>query len=185
MINAEELKRKNREKAARYRAMHPDRVHASGKKWRLANPGRGNRTKEESAEYYKANKEKILARVVARYNAKAESIKEYAREYAAKNRDKHNANSRRWAKINPAKRRTMMARYRAAKFSAAPWWADKKEIGKVYAESRLRTVETGIQHHVDHIYPLQGIGFTGLHVPWNLQILTATENIRKGNKCHL
>jgi 5-methylcytosine-specific restriction endonuclease McrA len=55
------------------------------------------------------------------------------------------------------------------------------QIRDVYKESRRLTDSTGIQHEVDHIVPLHGETVCGLHVPWNLRVITKEENIRKFN----
>lgn len=89
--------------------------------------------------------------------------------------------ARKWARDNKHRIAAKAARRRAGKLQATPPWVDHVEIGKFYVEARRLTLETGIIHEVDHIHPLQGRNLCGLHVPWNLQILTKSENSRKRN----
>ena len=72
-------------------------------------------------------------------------------------------------------------RYRSKKFGEVPILTEEESqrILEIYKECARITEETGILHHVDHIHP---ISKGGKHHPDNLQILTAIENIRKGNK---
>jgi 5-methylcytosine-specific restriction endonuclease McrA len=66
-----------------------------------------------------------------------------------------------------------------------PTWLSaeqKLQIAAVYASASDLTELTGVVHHVDHIVPLRGELVSGLHVPWNLQVLTAHENCSKSNR---
>jgi hypothetical protein len=62
-----------------------------------------------------------------------------------------------------------------------PAWANKGEIRAVYAEAKRLTQATGVEHHVDHYYPIAGRHVSGLHVHHNLRCLPAEENKRKHN----
>jgi len=89
-------------------------------------------------------------------------------------------------KINAATTAANKAKYRAARRNAVPLGGytdeQKQQIKDIYRERDRLTQVTGKPHHVDHKVPLHGKdGRTGLHIPENLQILTADENLRKSN----
>lgn len=69
--------------------------------------------------------------------------------------------------------------------NATPFWLtsiQKAQIQEFYDIAVAKTMQTGVAHQVDHIHPLQGKAVCGLHVPWNLQVITASENAGKSNK---
>ena len=67
---------------------------------------------------------------------------------------------------------------------APPWLTEDQfdEIKGFYDLAEFRTIRSGILHVVDHVIPLGSTEVCGLHVPWNLQVLTMVENSIKGVK---
>ena len=86
-----------------------------------------------------------------------------------------------WHLKNPGKKASWTAKRRAALLERTPPWLTKKhfnEITSFYEWSDYLNGDT----EVDHIIPLQGANVSGLHVPWNLQVISELENGRKGNR---
>lgn len=94
----------------------------------------------------------------------------------------HREAHRRWAAKYPAKALANVKRRREDFRHRVPKWLTKshwKQINAFYLVAARKTKETGIPHCVDHIHPLRGKLLSGLHVPWNLQVLTVADNARK------
>jgi hypothetical protein len=90
-----------------------------------------------------------------------------------------------WKKENPDKVNAQKARRRAAKLNRMLKWGKeylKPEIDNWYRRAKLATIFMNEPYEVDHIEPLQGKDVSGLHVPWNLTLLTQSENASKGNR---
>jgi 5-methylcytosine-specific restriction endonuclease McrA len=75
-------------------------------------------------------------------------------------------------------------RRRRFRDATPPWLSaeQKLEIRFHYRMAIALSRATKIPHAVDHIVPLQGEDVCGLHVPWNMQVLTQDENLQKSNK---
>lgn len=135
--------------------------------------------------YAARNPEKRRAVVAAWRKANPDKVKVLHDSWRAANPEKYLNISRAWKLRNPAYRRAKVAERRAMKLQRTPAWltdAHLSAIKAIYAEAAKKTAATGVCWHVDHIVPLLGENVSGLHVPWNLQIITGSENMRKGNR---
>jgi hypothetical protein len=76
------------------------------------------------------------------------------------------------------------ARRRKHRQATPPWITQKQksEIRQLYQMAITMSKTTGEQYVVDHIIPLRSDYVCGLHVPWNLRVITQEENLKKSNK---
>src|SRR5690606_14817974 len=110
---------------------------------------------------------------------------EYHRRWYEDNRDYMCAKAREWRRSNPEKVREYSMRRIASGRRATPPWLTTEHFSEMQDKYNLAlklTRNIGVQYHVDHIWPLRGEDAWGLHVPWNLQVITAENNVRKSNK---
>ena len=178
---------KNRDEYFRsYYQANKEKYAERGKAWRIANPDKAlafdrkwkAKSHDKIVKYRERTKEQRRA-WQRKYEAESRD-KEKAREASRKWRQLHGADYRRkWAAENPGKGGMYAARRRARKFYATPAWltdADIREVELIYEVAARDGLD------VDHIVPLQGKTVCGLHVPWNLQLLTPNANKTKANR---
>jgi hypothetical protein len=150
------------------------------------------RIKRESKEYYYRNRDarcEAMAKwqkdnwdkVLKWRSENADKITDINKRFYKNHKDEVLAACKVWREQNPGKVRANNAKREKTIKQQTPPWADLKAIQKFYIYSAEITAETGIQHHVDHIIPLQGKLVSGLHVEGNLRVIPAKVNIQKSN----
>lgn len=138
----------------------------------------------DSLEKYN-NKAETKERVAAWHEANRDRVAAARKRWYEKNKEKNAENARKYSQENPEWKAAHCAKRRARKLRACPPWLTEEQLKAIesfYKDAKAQFKRTGVPHHVDHIVPLQGRNVSGLHVPWNLQILTASDNSKKSNK---
>jgi len=140
--------------------------------WKIGNAKRKEKPKSEAAKeaarrYYEKNKEAVKARASAR---PAEEKNVYKKKHKENNPEYYKA-------LTSVRKR----RHR----DATPAWItaeQKLAMRGLYLQAQKMTKITGERYVVDHIVPLISPDVCGLHVPWNLRVITQEENLIKSNK---
>jgi 5-methylcytosine-specific restriction endonuclease McrA len=140
--------------------------------WAVDNERRKEKPKTEAAKaagkrYYEKNRQAVIARASAR---PTEEKRRLQAEYKSRNVDVVRADT------SVRKRRHR---------EATPKWLTPEErlqMRDLYIQARKLTELTRERYVVDHIVPLRGEEVCGLHVPWNLRVITQEENLKKSNK---
>jgi hypothetical protein len=122
---------------------------------------------EAKQRYYEANRLAVIARAQARPT-------EEKRAY----RDAWKVNNLTAVRADTKNRR------RKHRQATPPWLTrrQKTEMRAMYQIAITMSKTTGERYVVDHIWPLRSDFVSGLHVPWNLRVVTQAENGLKSNK---
>ena len=182
MANDLQFAEKERQRLREYKEKNRAHVNEKSKKWQKEN---SERRKEIQKNYREKNKEKIRKYVSTDEYKARQAV--WSDQWRKKNEDKYRLHRKRWFAENYEyvlwynKQRSK--KIKQACIGKSMFW---KEIGSMYMECRKMNKDAGfVKYHVDHQVPLKNDSVCGLHVPWNLRIIPAEENIKKSNKLDL
>lgn len=136
-------------------------------------------------DWRKRNPHKVKLHNDTQHERFAEKLADRARYYYHLDVENSRAKLRNYQKQNLHVFAKINAKRKAAKLQRTPAWLTDDDywmIEQAYELAALRTKMLGQVFHVDHVLPLQGKHVSGFHTPYNLQVIPAIENIRKGNR---
>lgn len=122
---------------------------------------------EAKQRYYEVNRLAVIARAQARPMVEKRAY-----------RDAWKVNNLTAVRADTKNRR------RKHRQATPPWLTrrQKTEMRAMYQIAITMSKTTGERYVVDHIWPLRSDLVSGLHVPWNLRVVTQAENGLKSNK---
>jgi hypothetical protein len=128
---------------------------------------RRDAVKDRKNGWYLANRDKVIQAATTR---PALVLREYRNTWKRNNTLKIYADNK--------------ARRRKHRLATPKWLTrqQKSEIRQIYQIAITMTKTTGEKYVVDHIVPLRSEIVCGLHVPWNLRVITHEENLTKSNQ---
>jgi hypothetical protein len=155
------------EAVQRYHAKHPDRRKAQSAKDNNKNPA-------QRSAAHKVWREANVAHDAAR-----------KQQYRIANLEKVKATYKQHYEANYPRMLAKRNKQHADKLKRTPVWLTSDDhwmIEQAYELAALRTKMFGFAWHVDHVLPLRGKLVSGLHTPYNMQVIPGLENLRKGNR---
>jgi DNA repair exonuclease SbcCD ATPase subunit len=138
---------------------------------------------EYNKQYRQENREKLSELSKQYRQENREKLSELNKQWYQENREQKLEYCRRWRQDYREKCAAYRSRRRALERNGVPDFlkecpAEKQRLVQIYKLRDLLTEATGVEHHVDHIWPLSK---GGPHWSGNLQIITAEENLSKSD----
>lgn len=138
--------------------------------------------KKQGLKFYFTGKPCTAGHVASRYtsgSACTTCTKEKAILFTSQHKDKRRSYQETYRINNRPLHAAKEARRRFTKNNATPSWLTEEDYHNI---QKIYDYANSLGYHVDHIIPLKNNSVCGLHVPWNLQAIPATENLKKYNK---
>lgn len=174
-----------------------ERVKEQNKKYKQTKEYKEQQKKYKSTEEYRKkaaewvkndrlkNTDKYLRKEAESRCRRRDNIRAYNAKHYMENKDLHKQKAEKFRSENPCYYRF----YNSKRRSLCKAFSSCELTNLVSLEAASlandRSLQTGIDWHVDHMIPLQAKKVSGLHVWNNLQVIPAFMNLKKNNKMQL